>query len=103
VTLTDVLGDDERQIRLLKIDVEGHERSVLRGARRLFTQRKCDAVLMELNPGALASAGTSVDDLVADMEEAGYEPFKVDEAGTPTSWRPAVPADSFADAVFLPR
>jgi FkbM family methyltransferase len=103
VSLDDVFGDDERRIRLLKIDVEGHERSVFRGARQLLTRRRCDAVLMELNPGALAGAGATVDDLVADMDDAGYKPFKVEPDGTPRSWRPAVPADTFADAVFLPR
>jgi FkbM family methyltransferase len=103
VTLDQVFGDDKRRIRLLKIDVEGHERSILRGARQLLTRRSCDAVLMELNPGALAGAGATVDDLVADMDEAGYEPFKVEPDGTPRSWRPAVPTDTFADAVFLPR
>jgi FkbM family methyltransferase len=103
VSLTDVFGADERQIRLLKIDVEGHERSVLQGARQLLSKRRCDAVLMELNPGALAGAHTTVDDLVADMDEVGYQAFKVEEAGTPTRWHPTVPADTFADAVFLPQ
>jgi FkbM family methyltransferase len=103
VSLTDVFGDDGRQIRLLKIDVEGHERSVLQGARQLLSKRRCEAVLMELNPAALAGAGTTVEDLVADMDEVGYQPFKVDETGTLKPWRPTVPADAFADAVFLPR
>ena len=103
VSLTDVFVDDQRQIRLLKIDVEGHERSVLHGARQLLSKRRCDAVLMELNPAALAAAGTTVDDLVAEMDEAGYEPFKVEEDGPPRPWRPTVPADTFADVVFLPR
>jgi FkbM family methyltransferase len=103
VSLDEAFGDGGRRIRLLKIDVEGHERSVLRGARQLLSGRRCDAVLLELNPGALAGAGATVDDLVADMDEAGYEPFRVEPDGTPRSWRPAVPADTFADAVFLPR
>ena len=103
VSLADVFGDDERQIRLLKIDVEGHEQSVLHGARQLLSKRRCDAVLMELNPAALAGAGTTVDDLVAEMDEAGYEPFKVEQDGVPRPWRPTVPADTFADAVFLLR
>ena len=103
VSLDEVFGDDERRIRLLKIDVEGHERSVLRGAQQLLSGRRCDAVLMELNPGTLAGAGATVDDLVADMDEFGYEPFRVEEDGVLRSGRPAVPADTFADALFLPR
>jgi FkbM family methyltransferase len=103
VSLEEVFGQDRHLIRLLKIDVEGHERSVLRGARQLLTGRRCDAVLLELNPAALAGAGATVDDLVADMDEAGYRPFRIEPDGTPRSWRPTVPIDTFADAVFLPR
>jgi FkbM family methyltransferase len=103
VSLDEVFGQYRQRIRLLKVDVEGHERPVLRGAQQLLIGRRCDAVLLELNPGALAGAGATVDDLVADMDEAGYQPFKVAPDGTPRYWRPVVRADTFADAVFLPR
>jgi FkbM family methyltransferase len=103
VALDDEFGREGRQIRLLKIDVEGHERSVLRGAQRLLSHRRCDAVLMELNPGALAGADSTIADLVNDMDEKGYEPFKLDGSGTLRRWNSVAFDCEFADAIFLPR
>jgi FkbM family methyltransferase len=103
VALDEEFAQEERRIRLLKIDVEGYERSVLRGAQRLLSHRRCDAVVMELNPRALASADTTVADLVNDMDEKGYEPFKLDERGTLRQWNPVSFDGEFADAIFLPR
>lgn len=37
-------------VRLWKIDVEGWERNVLQGARRLFSERRIDAVYAEVHP-----------------------------------------------------
>jgi FkbM family methyltransferase len=51
-TLDDVIDElvgTERQIRLLKIDVEGMEASVLEGARRLFAAKRIDEVMFERN------------------------------------------------------
>lgn len=38
------------QVRLWKIDVEGWERNVLQGARRLFSEKRIDAVYAEVHP-----------------------------------------------------
>jgi FkbM family methyltransferase len=51
VTLDDVVGlREERAIRLLKIDVEGMEGAVLRGAAGLLAEAPPDIILFESNP-----------------------------------------------------
>ena len=103
ISLDDLLRELSSRIRLLKIDVEGNERFVLRGARQLLSQRLCDAVLIELNRETLALTDATVDDLVADMRDLGYEPFRVDKDGDLTRWpRPEVEG-VYADAIFLPK
>ena len=99
VTLDDALGGTS--CRLLKIDVEGSELEVLRGGRSFLSQQQADAVLMELNPNALAAAGTTPDEVVALLAAHGYRPHRIDG-------RALVPRDGisvageFADVVFLP-
>lgn len=44
------LNREPRSIRLVKIDVEGSEAAVLRGAKRLISQRDVDAFLVEVTP-----------------------------------------------------
>jgi FkbM family methyltransferase len=70
----DVLPLDEilagRRVRLLKIDTEGFEAAVLRGARD--TLSRTDAVLVELNPSALASAGSNPSEVIGMLSEAGF-------------------------------
>jgi FkbM family methyltransferase len=70
----DVLPLDEmlagRRVRLLKIDTEGFEAAVLRGARD--TLSRTDAVLIEINPSALAAAGSSPDEVIGLLSEAGF-------------------------------
>jgi len=63
-----------RMPRLLKIDVEGMEAEVLRGARRVLGSDRAPAVVFEANPALLARAGTSyleVKSWLASM--GGYE------------------------------
>ena len=58
----------------MKIDVEGMEAEVLRGARRVLGSDRAPAVVFEANPALLARAGTSyleVKSWLASM--GGYE------------------------------
>lgn len=61
------------QIDLLKIDVEGHEPQVLRGAQRAFAERRIKAVLCEFNDFWLRFAGSSAQDLYRTFIDAGFE------------------------------
>ena len=92
----------EQRLRLLKIDVEGGEQAVLAGARELLASGRCDALVIELNPEALARAGSSVSGLVDHLEELGFAAHRCREDGTLERWQPVEVRAEFADAVFLP-
>lgn len=61
VTLSDAV---ESSIDMIKIDVEGFEPEVLRGATGLFDRSPGAVALVELNPRSLQEAGHSVDELM---------------------------------------
>lgn len=58
----------------IKIDVEGHEPHVLRGLTRTIEARR-PAVLIEINPAALAGHGCTPADVLGPMIARGYRPF----------------------------
>ncbi len=62
---------DPRRARLLKIDVEGFELTVLRGAAAVLRQLR-PAVLLSAHPQFHARLGTSPEELHAYLREAGY-------------------------------
>lgn len=63
---------------VIKIDVEGHEAAVLRGARRTLADHRLLALIVEIN--GLETAAHSSDDVVAALRSEGftarsYDPF----------------------------
>jgi len=73
--LDEVVGSDVPT--MIKIDVEGYELAVLRGARKTLRDERLLAVLMETN-GSGMRYGVSDDILLADMSENGFRPFHYD-------------------------
>ena len=74
-TLDTVLASEElRGNIVIKLDVEGAELAVLRGARALLRGRR-PAVIVECNPDSAAAAGTSVDAVLNELVQAGYDTF----------------------------
>jgi FkbM family methyltransferase len=73
VTLDSAIGDG--RLDLLKIDVEGFEEQVLRGARTILTSanRRPRAILIEVHPFAWSDAGTTSASLLGLLGECGFE------------------------------
>ena len=62
----------EPEVAFLKIDVEGSEADVLRGAALTLMSRRCQAGLIELCPGNLHRVGSSVAELLSVVEQCGW-------------------------------
>lgn len=91
-TLDDLVGD--RHVRLLKIDVEGHEVSVLSGAKHMLGNGSVDYVMIEIVGKHLERAGTSVADLCRLLTDSGFELVRWVEAldGLFPNRRPRLPS-----------
>ncbi len=102
VSLDDALA--HRHVDVLKIDVEGYEVHVLRGARRLLGDpvRRPRAVFVEIHPYAWAGLDVAGSDLLGELGEVGYEarslehgPIRMDRWGEIVA-RPVAPASGRA-------
>jgi FkbM family methyltransferase len=71
-TLDDVASGLD-SVALLKIDVEGWEAHVLRGATETLSRTR--RVLIEINKEALQKAGTSPEEILELLREAGFKTF----------------------------
>jgi FkbM family methyltransferase len=78
--LCDLLSDEEvRRARIIKIDVEGAELSVLRGLESVLGQLRPDAeIIMEVNSDAMAQAGESAQELLSIMRRRGFHAFRLE-------------------------
>jgi FkbM family methyltransferase len=64
---------------VVKLDVEGAEARALRGLRETAARLRDLTVFLEVNPAALRDAGSSLAELVGELEQLGLEPRWVDE------------------------
>ena len=77
VSIDDYFSGESRQIGALKIDVEGHELSVLKGAQGLITHHK-PTIVCECEERHLTSG--SVSDVIEYVQSMGYASFFCDGA-----------------------
>jgi FkbM family methyltransferase len=79
--LDDVLPDQEsNRIRFIKMDVQGSEYHVLKGAERfLSNQAKNLVILIEYDPELLRETSTDPVDLIALISRLGFRVFKLDD------------------------
>ncbi len=95
VTLDEYCRDRHiERIDFLKIDVEGLEVAVLRGARELLQARRVGAVYTEIIRKALTDVGTTPEELYHDLSGMGYFPYATGPAGAATR---RLRADEIAD------
>ncbi len=85
-TLDEVLetSAERNRIALLKIDAEGAENAILRGAVRTI-RRDRPLILFEINEICLERAGTSAELLVAFLQSIEYEARRVEDPGRRSS------------------
>jgi FkbM family methyltransferase len=91
-TLDNLVGD--RHVRLLKIDVEGHEVSALSGAKHMLGNGSVDYVMIEIVGKHLERAGSSAADLCRLLTDSGFELVRWVEAldGLFPKRRPRLPS-----------
>lgn len=68
------------EIALVKLDVEGAEYLVLKGAESLLTSHKIKKLIVEVTPGYLNKFGSSKEELFGMMKSTGYTPTYNSEA-----------------------
>jgi FkbM family methyltransferase len=72
-------GQGIARIHFLKVDVEGYERDVFRGAARLLGERQIDCICFEISQIPLRGAGRTAQETFAILEEHGYTSYSFDE------------------------
>ncbi len=70
-----------RDVRLVKIDVEGYEPAVLRGAHELLNGPNPPILLVEVLPSHLQRLGFSVTDVLGPLHAAGYVAYELTPRG----------------------
>lgn len=73
VRIADELADDE--IAVLKIDVEGADTWVLRGAEPLLRAKKVGMIFFEQNPNRMARLGIGLDEAKSFLNAMGYDAY----------------------------
>lgn len=105
VTTLDADFPVDLPIRLLKIDAEGFEHEVLRGARRLFEQQCVDILMMECMQEI---SGNNWDDLLVEVKklmDIGYKPHLLTGSSRleEINWRKILASDRERNIVFVSR
>jgi FkbM family methyltransferase len=82
VTLDEYCGDrGVEHVDVLKVDVEGAEEHVLRGASALLEGGAVDLVMVEVADTTLAAAGSRAHDLLDVLERFGFSTYALDGLG----------------------
>lgn len=92
VRTVDELHDEFPPFRLVKVDVEGMEPSVIAGMTRTLANTPPEAILLEINPRALAASGRTPQDILGPLHAAGYATHRITALGRTGR---AVTADHF--------
>ena len=81
ISLDDIFGSAQPGFaKLIKIDTEGNEASVLRGARNFLTRAQVPAVIAEVNRFGLEQLGSSEQELRTLMTDLGYTTYALVDA-----------------------
>ncbi|MFJ7997122.1 FkbM family methyltransferase [Streptomyces sp. NPDC096310] len=96
VALTELLEPDEiTRARVIKIDVEGAEGSVVRGMVPLLDKLRPDVeIAIEVAPGRMAQLGDSAEELRATLREHGFNAYQIANDYLPDSYPLAIRSTS---------
>lgn len=101
--LDDILDDlGILTVTLLKMDIEGAEGMALRGLTRSLATHRVSRVLLELHPAQLSQNGDSATSIIAELDGAGYRPWRIDHSQRATrsaAYQTAADAESFLHAL----
>lgn len=89
------------RVSLVKMDAEGSEPAILRGAERTLACRP--RLLVEVDEMRLERAGSSARELLATLAALGYAPYEVGRRGSLTPLRPGKRRGRYVNLCFLPR
>ena len=64
-------------IDVVKVDVEGHELSVLKGMSQMLRRGKITRIFLEINSHALSAAGTSANEIISYLHQFSYSPYSI--------------------------
>ncbi|MFD9907362.1 FkbM family methyltransferase [Streptomyces sp. NPDC059063] len=92
VPLPELLEPDEiARARVIKVDVEGAEGSVVRGLAPLLDRLRPDAeIAVEVTPDRMAQLGESADELIETMRAHGFHAYRLVNDYAPGSYPAAV-------------
>lgn len=80
-TLDNLLGDRcSESCMVIKLDVEGYELNVLKGATRVLASENLLAIIIEINGSASRYSGTD-DEIINFLKDMGFSSFKYDAVG----------------------
>lgn len=102
VTLDEVLSQHgDPSVSLVKIDVQGAELRVLRGATNIL-RRSQPALFIEIDRTAMQQQGSDVRELVGFLAAHGYRPYRLRRSGPPVPASPDSLGDhGYEDVLFL--
>lgn len=100
-----------KRVDFIKIDTEGHELQILRGAKQTLKNNPNAKLIIELNPGSLKNAGDSPEDLLQFIVGMGYEVYFIDDKKYKTyrmtnkykQWKKDFPEYGYANLLCLPK
>eukprot|EP01062_Namystynia_karyoxenos_P070323 TRINITY_DN65711_c0_g1_i1.p1 TRINITY_DN65711_c0_g1~~TRINITY_DN65711_c0_g1_i1.p1 ORF type:complete len:513 (+),score=134.12 TRINITY_DN65711_c0_g1_i1:77-1615(+) len=70
----------KERVHLLKLDCQGYELRVLRGATQLLVTKRVDVIRSEVDPRLLNAVGDTPADLFEFLHDLGYDVFIVDDS-----------------------
>jgi FkbM family methyltransferase len=88
------------RIDFLKIDVEGFELGVIRGARGLLQARRIARILLEIGDLTCATAGVAPAEVLAELESHGYHLHAISPTGEVKDRIISFPKSSFSANYF---